>query len=123
MKKTETKTRKIEIFDLLPKEAIEQIDKLGYEFLKANGYDTDGAIKSDEKRRALKKSLQKDGKKLVYFSMIDKQTKAILFWFELHKGEEKIATSKGLKFLPREGVENGKRENQERSSEASKDNA
>lgn len=115
--------KKIDIFDLLPEEANKQVDEIGYGFLKENGYDVEGAIESKEKQAEIKKALAKDGKRLTYFSMIDKDTKAILIWFELYQGKERIATSKGIKFLPLEGGQNGERENQERPSDASQDNA
>ena len=38
--------KELDILDILPKEAIEAIDRLGYDFLKAQGYDTEGAAES-----------------------------------------------------------------------------
>ena len=106
--------KKIDVFDLLPQEAIEKIDDMGYEFLKENGYNVDGAKDSPAKQKEIKANLKKDGKSLIYFSMIDKETKAILFWFELCKGKKTLATSKGIKFLPREEEENGQGKSEER---------
>ncbi len=116
-------TKKIDIFDLLTKEAIDRIDDIGYELLKENGYETDGAKESQQKQRELKKVLEKDGRQLIYFSMIERETSNILFWFELHKGAEVIARSKVLKFVPEKGGKNGEGESQERPSETPKDNA
>ena len=116
--------RKIDVFDLLPEEANRQIDELGYGLLKDNGYQVDGARDSEEKQREIKKQLQKDKRTLTYAAMIDKETKAILIWFELlDEKKECIARSKGIKFLPKEGGENGEEESQERPSETPKDNA
>lgn len=102
--------REIDIFDLLPEDANKQIDELGYNFLSEQGYDTRNAIESNSKRTKLKKELKKQGRELLYQSAINKETKAILFWFELREGDKIIATSKGLKFVPKpsEGGEGGK---------------
>lgn len=102
--------KEIDIFDLLPEDAIKQIDELGYKFLSEQGFDTRNAIESSSKRTKLKKELKKQGKELLYQSAINKETKAILFWFELREGEKTIATSQGLKFVPKpsEGGEGGK---------------
>ncbi len=102
--------RELDNFDRLPEEAIKKIDDLGYNFLSEQGFDTKGAAESNSKRAKIKKELKKQGKELFYRSAADKETKAILFWFELCKGKETIATSQGIKFLPKppEGGEGGK---------------
>ncbi len=102
--------KEIDIFDLLPEEAIKKVDEIGYNFLSEQGFDTTGAAESNSKRTKIKKELKKQGKELFYKGAVDKETKAILIWFELYKGEEKIATSQGVKFLPKpsEGGEGGK---------------
>lgn len=115
--------KKIDIFDLLPQEAIERIDDIGYELLKENGYETEGAKTSKQIQYELKKALARDGRQLIYFSMIEKETGNIIFWFELRKGNDVIARSKVLKFLPDKGGENGEGKSQERPSETPKDNA
>ena len=103
------KKRKIDVFDLLPPEAGERIDELGYKFLSNQGYDTEGAVASKEKRNEIKKIMKERGEELRYFGMVDKTTKAILVWFELYRGKERIGVSSGIKFLPRteEGGKNG----------------
>lgn len=119
-------SKKIDIFDLLTQSAVDRIDDIGYALLKEHGYDTDGAKNSKEKRNALKAALKKDGKQLIYFSMIDKETHNILFWFELRKNDEIIARSQAIKFLPDktdEGGTDGEGESQERSSKTPEDNA
>lgn len=102
--------KEIDIFDLLPEEAIKKVDEIGYTFLSEQGFDTKGAAESNSKRAKLKKELKKQGKELFYRSAVDKETKAILIWFELCKGGETIATSQGIKFLPKtpKGGEGGK---------------
>ena len=102
--------KEIDIFDLLPEEAIKKVDEIGYNFLSEQGFDTKGAAESNSKRTEITKELKKQGKKLFYKGAVDKETKAILIWFELYKGKDKIATSQGIKFLPKpsKGGESGK---------------
>lgn len=103
------KKKRIDVLDLLPPEAAPQIDEVGFGFLKEHGYDTEGATASEEKREELKRALKANGEELRYFGAIDKDTRAILVWFELHRGKQKVATSSGIKFLPKpsEGGEDG----------------
>lgn len=98
--------KEIDILDILPKEAIEAIDRLGYEFLQSQGYDTEGAADSEAKRKQIKKALAKDGKQLFYRGAVDKETKAILVWYEIEIKGKCVAKSGGIKFLPKpkEGV-------------------
>lgn len=98
------KKRKIDIFDLLPEEAMKAIDQIGYDFIASKGYDTEGATESENKRKAIKKSLQADKKELSYRGAVDKDSGAILIWFELKIGDS-IERSQGIKFLqkPSEG--------------------
>lgn len=118
------KKKEIDIFDILPAEAFAEIDKLGYAFLSEQGYNTEGAQESDELRTKLKNAIKKRGEELRYFGAVDKDSGAILVWFELYKGSERKAVSQGLKFIPKPGGENGDDgENQERPSASSEDNA
>lgn len=91
--------REMDILDILPKEAIEAIDRLGYEFLQSQGYDTEGAADSEEKRKQIKKALAKDGKQLFYRGAVDKETKAILVWYEIESEGKCVARSQGIKFV------------------------
>jgi hypothetical protein len=102
--------KKIDILDLLPAEAMRKVDELGYSFLQERGYDADGAIDSKIKRAELKKALDRKGEVLRYAGAVDNETKAILVWFELFKGKEKVAVSQGIKFLQRENESGEERE-------------
>ena len=93
--------REIDILDILPQEAIDAVDNLGYAFLKALGYDTEGAAKSKEKRNEIKKALKRDNKALFYRGAVDPETKAILVWYELESEGKCVARSEGIKFLPK----------------------
>lgn len=105
------KKRKIDIFDLLPEEAMKAIDKLGYDFLASKGYETEGAIESEDKRKEIKKTLQADNKELSYRGAVDKGTGAILIWFELKQGDS-IERSQGIKFIPKPSEEGGGKDEQ-----------
>lgn len=91
--------KEVDIFDILPPEAFAAIDELGYNFLKEQGYDTEGAADSEEKRKEIKKALKKDGKELFYRGAVDKETKAILVWYEIEAEGKCIARSQGIKFV------------------------
>lgn len=93
--------RKVDIFDLLPPEAIKAVDKLGYKFLTQRGYDAKGAIGSSKKRAELKKALKANGEELRYVGGVNNEDKTILIFFEILKSGERIATSQGLKFVPK----------------------
>lgn len=100
-----SKKKELDILDILPPEAIRAIDNLGYTFLKSQGYDTEGAAESEAKRKEIKKALKKDGKELFYRGAVDKETKAILFWYEVVAEGKCVARSQGIKFFqkPKEG--------------------
>ena len=100
--KKKAEKRELDVFDLLPSEAFRSIDELGFSFLSERGYDTTDAIESEEKRMELKTALEANGEELRYFGAFDNETGAILVWYELYRGEERLAVSRGLKFLPRE---------------------
>ncbi|MEG1662986.1 MAG: hypothetical protein RR338_03280 [Clostridia bacterium] len=105
------KKRKIDIFDLLPEKAMKAIDKLGYDFLTFKGYDTEGAIEFEDKRKEIKKTIKADNKELSYRGAVDKGTGAILVWFELKTGDS-IERSQGIKFIPNPSEEGGEKDEQ-----------
>ena len=112
MKKT------VDIFDLLGPEAAKPIDDLGYSFLKSQGYNVTGAAKSHKRRARLKDALEKRGETLYHRGAIDEECGSILVWFELYRGDTRIAKSIGIKFMQkeRENVGDGRedKEGQER---------
>lgn len=121
------KKKRVDIMDILPEEAIAKVDELGYSFLQTMGYDTEGAIESKEKRSELKKTMKKNGDELLYAGAVDKNQEAILIWYELWNNGKRKAVSQGLKLVqqPREGGEDGARENsenQERLATTTEDN-
>ncbi|MEG2541545.1 MAG: hypothetical protein RSB59_07245, partial [Clostridia bacterium] len=99
-------SRKIDIFDLLPEEAMKAIDKQGYDFLASKGYDTEGAIESEYKRKEIKRTLMAEKKELTYRGVVDKDSGAMLVWFELMSGD-KIERSQGIKFVQKSSDEGG----------------
>lgn len=91
--------KELDVLDILPQEAINAIDNLGYEFLKSQGYDTEGAIESEAKRKEIRKALTKDGKKLFYRGATERETGAILVWYEIEVQGKCVARSRGIKFF------------------------
>ena len=106
------KKKKIDIMDILPPEAVEKIDELGYTFLAENGYDTKNASKSAEKRKEIKSEMKKKGEELRYFGAVDNEKKQMIFWYELYRNGEKVCKSRGLKMVREEG-KNGEQKNRE----------
>ena len=100
-------SKEIDILDLLPAEAIEAVDMLGYEFLAGYGYDVEGAKNSEAKQEELCKALQKSKEELRYSGAVDDKTGAILVWYEIYKNGERVATSKGIQFLPKKEESDG----------------
>lgn len=117
--------KEIDILDILPPEAIKQVDEVGYSLLRERGYNIEGAIDSPEKQKEIKLEMKKNKDELIYYGFVDKDTKAILVWFEIHHNKEKVLTSRGLKFLPKpsEGGQGGEGQDKERPSDSAKDNA
>lgn len=91
--------REVEIFEFLPEEVSKNLDEVGYSFLKSQGYNTAGVTKSYKRRARLKRDMKNRGEELRYYYAVDKETKSIFIWFELYKGEERIAKSQGIKFI------------------------
>lgn len=96
-----SRQRKIDILDLLPADALEAVDKLGYEFLSERGYSTEGARESAAARDLLAKELKERGERLTYSGAVDKDTGRILIWFTIHKGRRRIARSRALRLVPK----------------------
>ena len=103
--------REVDIFDILPAEAIADANRLGFEFLSERGYDAIGAWEDAEKLSALERELSERGEELRYSGAYDQddqtgRLKAILIWYTLHDREGRlIARSKGLKLVPTETQE------------------
>lgn len=103
------KKKTIDILDFLPEEGMRAFDKLGYDFLAENGYNVEGATKSEKRRFEIKKELEKNGEALFYRGAVDKETQNILVWYELQKKDGTIKRSNGIKFMPKK-VEEGRDE-------------
>lgn len=103
------KKKTIDILDFLPEEGMRAFDKLGYDFLAENGYNVEGASKSEKRRFEIKKELEDNGEALFYRGAVDKETQNILVWYELKKKDGTIKRSNGIKFMPKK-IEEGKDE-------------
>lgn len=103
------KKKTIDILDFLPEEGMRAFDKLGYDFLAENGYNVEGASKSEKRRFEIKKELEDNGEALFYRGAVDKETQNILVWYELKKKDGTIKRSNGIKFMSKK-IEEGKDE-------------
>lgn len=93
-------SKEIDIFDLLPPEATEAVDELGYEFLAKCGYDVEGARESVAKIEELREALQEKEEELRYSGAVDNKTGAMMVWFVIYRNGESVAKSRALQFLP-----------------------
>lgn len=91
-----------DVFDLLGAEAAPMIDDLGYDLLASQGYETKKARKYSDEREKLRKRLRKDRAELRYYTMVDREDGAILFWYAFFKKGKKVAVSEALKFMRKE---------------------
>ena len=91
-----------DVFDLLGAEAAPMIDDLGYDFLESQGYEAKRARKYSDARDKLRKRLRKDRAELRYYTMIDREDGAILFWYAFFKKGRRVAVSKSIKFMRKE---------------------
>lgn len=94
-----------DVFEILGAEAAPMIDSLGYEFLESQGYEAKKARKYSDEREKLRKRLKKDRAELRYYTMVDREDGAILFWYAFFKKGRKVAVSKAIKFKPAEDAE------------------
>ena len=104
----ESGKREIDIFDLIPAEAVVDANRLGFGFLAERGYDALGAWEDEAKCAALERELAERGEELRYSGAYDRDEEtgkivAILIWYSLYDREGRlIARSKGLKLVPKE---------------------
>ena len=91
-----------DVFDVLGAEAAPMIDDLGYEFLESQGYEAKKARRYSDARDKLRKRLKKDRAELRYYTMVDREDGAILFWYAFFKKGRRVAVSKSIKFMRKE---------------------
>lgn len=97
-----SKKRTIDIIDLLPEDAVLEVTKLGYRFLKENGYDMPSEIPDKVELRELKNEMRLRHESLWYKGSIDSENKKILVWYYLYRNGRKAAQSKGMTFVLKE---------------------
>lgn len=91
-----------DVFDILGAEAAPMIDDLGYQFLEAQGYEVQKARRYSDAREKLRKRLRKDRAELRYYTMVDRDDGAILFWYAFFRKGKQVAVSKAIKFMRKE---------------------
>ena len=87
---------KISVFDILSPDAFPVIDKLGYDFLEANGYATGKARKYPNEREKLARRLKSGKVELIPMHRFDDSEKAVSFWYVLKRRGKVVATSEAL---------------------------
>ena len=87
------------IYDMLTEEAIQAIDEQGFAFLAEHGYDTEGALESKKKQRALLRAMEARNEAIALKEKIDYERRRALFWIELHREGQMIARSQGITFV------------------------
>lgn len=91
-----SKIQRISIFDLISADAFPRIDKLGYDFLEANGYASAKARKYPNEREKLARRLKTNKVELILRHEIADTEKAISFWYVLKRRGKVIAVSERL---------------------------
>ncbi len=99
------KKKIIDVLNLLPQEAVAMVDEHGCQFLREQGYSVSGSNKiTTRAARIIREEMKQRSERLEYSGAVDKDTGCILFWFELYRNGERIARSKGIKFVPKKKV-------------------
>lgn len=94
----------VDILDLLPSEAASEVDRLGYRFLQQHGYNVKGKdIPTKAERKEIKEEMRRRNEALKYKGYVDHDNKKLLLWFVLYRDDKKIAQSRGITFIIREG--------------------
>ena len=89
-------SRRIDIFNFISNDAFPLIDKLGYDFLEANGYATGKARKYPNEREKLARRLKSGKVELIPMHRFDDSEKAVYFWYVLKRRGKVVATSEAL---------------------------
>lgn len=87
---------RISVFDIISPDAFPMIDKLGYDFLEANGYASDKARKYPNEREKLARRLKTGKVELILNHKIEDSEKAVSFWYVLKRRGKVVATSEAL---------------------------
>lgn len=87
---------RISVFDIISPDAFPMIDKLGYDFLEANGYASDKARKYPNEREKLARRLKTGRVELILNHKIEDSEKAVSFWYVLKRRGKVVATSEAL---------------------------
>ena len=96
--------KRIDVFDLLPEEAIKAIDIAGYEFLRGQGFLKEGEGAKD--REKIARRLKRKCATLEYDYRVKLGEGVILFWFSLDVRGKAVAKSQAIKFVVRGGEGN-----------------
>lgn len=96
---------RISVFDIISNDAYVLIDKLGYEFLSANGYSVTKAKKYRDAREKLARRLRRAKEELILRHEISGSERAVSFWYVLKRGGKVVAVSERLVLKEKEDME------------------
>ena len=94
--------KRINIFDFISNDAFGLIDKLGYDFLEANGYNAVKARKYQNEREKLARRLKSGKVELILMHKLEDSDKAVSFWYVLKRRGKVVAVSERLILKERE---------------------
>lgn len=102
-----TMSKSISLLDIMTLEMAKRADEIAYEFLHLQGFDVLNAETDAKVRERLADELKLKAMVLTYKCAVNNETGEILFWYELMQPNKdnnlvKIATSSGIKFVPKE---------------------
>jgi hypothetical protein len=84
------------VLSIISNDAYPAIDKLGYDFLEANGYHSAKARKYPNEREKLARRLKTNKVELILRHEIATEEKAISFWYVLKRRGKVVAVSERL---------------------------
>jgi hypothetical protein len=91
-----SKQEQISIFDFISNDAFPLIDKLGYDFIEANGYATQKARKYQNEREKLSRRLKTGKVELILRHEFEDSGTAVSFWYVLKRRGRVVAVSEKL---------------------------
>ena len=107
-KKRKKGLSEIDILNMLPRDVGERFSALGFEFLKAQGYDTTDAETSSAVQRRIAAELEKNRSTLIHRVVLCSEDKSVVLWFDMLINGRVKASSEKMKvyLIPSEDANN-----------------
>lgn len=109
MKRKKKRLSDVQILSMLPLDVQARFSKLGFDFLKAQGYDVTGAEESEKVRRRIAAQLDKKRSTLIHRVVLTESDKSVNLWFEMLVNGRIRAKSEAMKvyLIPTEVTPDG----------------